>query len=39
MKCVVVGDIFISERIMEEACKEKYDIVKSFFSGLLIENK
>lgn len=33
MKCVVVGDIFISERIMEEACKEKYDIVKSFFFG------
>lgn len=33
MKCVVVGDIFISEKIMEEACKEKYDIVKSFFFG------
>lgn len=33
MKCVVVGDIFISEKVMEKACKKKYEIVKSFFFG------
>ncbi len=33
MKCIVVGDVFISEKIMEEACKEKYGTVKSFFFG------
>ena len=33
MKCVVVGDIFISPKIMEDACKKKYGVVKSFFFG------